>query len=497
MTRAALALLGLCAFAAFAALPILTTSTYRVAFFLSVFWILFFGAEFWRNVKGFTDQSELRSVVGAFSGLLYYAFLYRILDVQYDRAMPFVSLAIAAVYFSSALIVNRRHGDDTGPVAQNVVSAMALIVVATAIQFTGLMIALYWSLEALVLLACGVRWKASYVWKFALALFALTFVKMIAIDGSIIYAPISEFTMFLNKRALTYCVFAASSACAALLFQDDNAKTLNLVTSGLHYGWSAVLLILCIVEVNDHFGVMRANATPDATLFLNFQEALMLSAVCMGFSRLIIEFGLKNGVSPLVHTALFSLALSLVALLGGGLSYIPIELFRLGLNMRAGLFLFLIVGLAMHRQSIQASVGSMSWMRYALRAVEIAFFSMIFLVLTVETIDFFSRKIRLTDVEDLVERWTNFRQMSLSIVWLIYSIILMVIGFWKRSRGVRIVSFVLFAVTILKIFIYDLSFLQTLYRIFSFIGLGIILLSVSYLFQRYKELIFGDGVEET
>ena len=37
MTRASLALLGLCAFAAFAALPVLTTSTYRVAFFLSVF----------------------------------------------------------------------------------------------------------------------------------------------------------------------------------------------------------------------------------------------------------------------------------------------------------------------------------------------------------------------------------------------------------------------------------------------------------------------------
>jgi uncharacterized membrane protein len=47
----------------------------------------------------------------------------------------------------------------------------------------------------------------------------------------------------------------------------------------------------------------------------------------------------------------------------------------------------------------------------------------------------------------------------------------------------------LFGVAILKIFIYDLSFLETLYRIFSFIGLGLILLVVSYLYQRYKDVI--------
>jgi uncharacterized membrane protein len=53
------------------------------------------------------------------------------------------------------------------------------------------------------------------------------------------------------------------------------------------------------------------------------------------------------------------------------------------------------------------------------------------------------------------------------------------------------VSIVLFGFTILKIFIYDLSFLETLYRIFSFIGLGVILLAVSYLYQKYKDVILG------
>ena len=67
----------------------------------------------------------------------------------------------------------------------------------------------------------------------------------------------------------------------------------------------------------------------------------------------------------------------------------------------------------------------------------------------------------------------------------------MVIGFWRSVRTIRILAFVLFGITILKIFIYDLSYLETLYRIVSFVGLGIILMTVSFIYQRYKYIILG------
>jgi uncharacterized membrane protein len=64
-------------------------------------------------------------------------------------------------------------------------------------------------------------------------------------------------------------------------------------------------------------------------------------------------------------------------------------------------------------------------------------------------------------------------------------------GIWKKVRAIRIAAFVLFGMSILKIFIYDLSFLEMLYRIFSFIALGIVLLAVSYAYQRFRHVIFG------
>ena len=68
----------------------------------------------------------------------------------------------------------------------------------------------------------------------------------------------------------------------------------------------------------------------------------------------------------------------------------------------------------------------------------------------------------------------------------------MILGFWRRIQRLRIAAILLSGVTILKIFIYDLSFLETIYRIFSFIGLGLILLITSYFYQQFRSVIFGD-----
>jgi uncharacterized membrane protein len=78
---------------------------------------------------------------------------------------------------------------------------------------------------------------------------------------------------------------------------------------------------------------------------------------------------------------------------------------------------------------------------------------------------------------------------------MLYSIVLMLYGIWRSRQAIRLTAIALFGVVTLKIFIYDLSFLATLYRIFSFIGLGVLLLLVSYLYQRFKHLILPDKSE--
>jgi uncharacterized membrane protein len=83
-------------------------------------------------------------------------------------------------------------------------------------------------------------------------------------------------------------------------------------------------------------------------------------------------------------------------------------------------------------------------------------------------------------------------QLSLSVLWALYVSLLIGVGIFKRLRGARALGILLLGATVLKVFLVDLSSLRTFYRIISFIVLGLLLLAVSYGYNRFKHFIFGE-----
>ena len=87
-------------------------------------------------------------------------------------------------------------------------------------------------------------------------------------------------------------------------------------------------------------------------------------------------------------------------------------------------------------------------------------------------------------------RWSSFhrieivRDFTYSALWMVYGAMLMLVGFWRRSAFVRWLALFLIAATIVKVFAYDTSQLDRVYRILSFIVLGILLLAISFVYQR-------------
>lgn len=76
------------------------------------------------------------------------------------------------------------------------------------------------------------------------------------------------------------------------------------------------------------------------------------------------------------------------------------------------------------------------------------------------------------------------RDFTYSALWMAYGAMLMVVGFLRSSSFVRWQALVLIAVTIVKVFVYDVSELDRGYRIVSFIVLGALLLAISFVYQR-------------
>lgn len=123
--------------------------------------------------------------------------------------------------------------------------------------------------------------------------------------------------------------------------------------------------------------------------------------------------------------------------------------------------------------------------------------TLIFIFITAETFDVFEKRIFNSGESGnagsaVVKNLHNLQQLCISGAWLFYSMLLIVIGIYRSRFNIRVVSIVVFGFTIAKVFFYDLSYLDTLHRIFSVIALGVILLLVSYLYQKFKHLILPD-----
>ncbi len=110
--------------------------------------------------------------------------------------------------------------------------------------------------------------------------------------------------------------------------------------------------------------------------------------------------------------------------------------------------------------------------------------------LTSEANDYFNRQINGAYQHHAINMYEVTRQLeiardfSFSAIWIVYGAALMVAGFWKRSAFIRWQAMVLLAVTIGKVFLYDSRELQQIYRILSFIALGVMLMAVSYAYHR-------------
>jgi uncharacterized membrane protein len=86
------------------------------------------------------------------------------------------------------------------------------------------------------------------------------------------------------------------------------------------------------------------------------------------------------------------------------------------------------------------------------------------------------------------------RDLTVSIAWAVYALMLLGFGMARGRTGLRWLSLGFLLVTIAKVFLYDLGELRDLYRVLSLVGLALSLLFVSVLYQRF---VFRPRAEES
>ena len=114
---------------------------------------------------------------------------------------------------------------------------------------------------------------------------------------------------------------------------------------------------------------------------------------------------------------------------------------------------------------------------------------MVFTILYILSADLDTIGLLITKNTDILR---HTQKTAYTILWGVSSFILMILGMKLKKQSLRIFSLVLFAITLIKLFAYDISNISEGGKIVAFILLGILLLIISFMYQKVKKLVIDD-----
>jgi uncharacterized membrane protein len=325
-------------------------------------------------------------------------------------------------------------------------------------------------------------------------IFATIFFAIFAIAPLVARQPETESSLFASVPAALAFVNAVVYFLQTYAMVQEVDKT--------YMAWFA--LVLAAIYILLSRWVQFRNTNPAAQRTLHFLHL----AVAMGFITVAIpirldahwitigwfvEAGVLLWVADRVESDLLN-AFALAALALGVARLLLIDNFsttQLIFNLRMATYAVAV-----------AVLGAVAW--YAARRTDeaarsvaaVAVVALNILALTAlshEISDYYSRQIR--DLRLPYNRGNSAyvlesrriqiaRDFTFSALWMAYGAMLMVIGFLRRCAFVRWQALLLIALTIVKVFVVDVSQLDRGYRIVSFIVLGVLLLAISFVYQR-------------
>jgi hypothetical protein len=89
-------------------------------------------------------------------------------------------------------------------------------------------------------------------------------------------------------------------------------------------------------------------------------------------------------------------------------------------------------------------------------------------------------------------QWTG---LTVTFLWLLVALLLFAAGVMRKLKILRMGAIVLLGITLFKLVLFDSLTFTTVQKVISYLVLGILLLVVSYLYQKYRHRMFNKEAE--
>ncbi|MEW6130138.1 MAG: DUF2339 domain-containing protein [Acidobacteriota bacterium] len=483
-------------------------------FFLTLFFMIFALLAILYNVINHHPTRWLDLAMVFTNALAYFGLSYALLNEsahrnKYHAYLGGFAVLMSLFYGGLGYFTNKRDHEDRLLIYTFAGLAVLFLVLAVPIQFDQQWVTMAWAIEGAIMTWVGLRVKDKTSLYAALILFVIAAFHWIVIDvPDFAYQADKVFRPLWNPRALSAAVLIAALIASVQFFKRLGEHIAEDERSLFHdlyvLGANLFAITLLSLDASSYFEQKKALATlatdviSDNWRILDDTKQLTLAVLWSFYGMVALFVGVKRNVKVIRYAALLLLlSITTIKILRDATIYYDANWHTLLVNQTFASFALVILTLAIgawlysNSQAIDESER-----RLVIPLLVIAANVLAVIALSVEAFGYFERIIASPDFDS--ESWRDYRlmqQLSLSVIWTIYSGVLLTIGILKRQVLLRMMALILLSLTILKVFFVDLAALDKIYRIISFTVLGVILLAVSFLYQRFRFLFFDEKKE--
>ncbi len=396
---------------------------------------------------------------------------YRVAGFGVDFEWAFPALALAAVSLFAAERVERyraaRGLEVTLAFYAAAVVALVSLAAAMSLREAWLTVALSIQLPALAWIATRIRTRSLEVIAGMVAVSVL--VRLVFNDNIFSYAlatnPAASWVVY------GYGIPAISFFLAARLFRPLKAEQLVML---LEAGGLAFSVLLVSMEIR--LFIAGSLVAPEYGLLEQSLQSIAWLAVG---SALAMHFHRKNNqVSFYGAAILLGVAAAQVLLLQLLFSNPMWTSDSVGTYPVLNVLLLAYAVPAAFAFRVASTIRQTKYAGLAQYA-DIAGYVLVFAYVTLEVTRAF---------EGPVFHWArhgNAELYTYSVVWLAYAVALLALGIAFGKSLLRFASLAVLVVTALKVFLVDMAGLPDLYRVASFLGLGLSLVGIGFIYQRF------------
>jgi uncharacterized membrane protein len=482
--------------------------------FATLFYVIFFLMNIVNNLK-----EKARFSAPDISILLSNTFLYFtagmliLAPIAGGLYRGIFTVAIAVFNFGFAYALYRNQKADRNLIYLLIGLVVTFISLAVPIQLEGNYITMFWALEAVLLLWLAQKSGIRLVAFGSVVVMALMLVSL-AWDWVAVYLAYqpkaANLPVLLNKGFITSLMALVSMWLTLRLLKTQTEPIevrwfhvdIKSYARALTLGLTVVLYLALALELNYQLNIyvpsVYSRIIISGTYNLAFISGLFLFSRYQGqplHLGVIILLGLLGFIAYVTRYSPAVLDLLETNLLRKEPGFVGFYFHYL-----SALLVFLILFfIYRHRGVLATSMPRMPEFSLWLLSFAVVYtvsaellYHVLYLNLPVSNVNnIFGENLHtpIAEIQRLI-RQTN--KIGFPILWGLCAFALMYLGLQKKNKTFRIISLSLFALTLLKLFIYDIRGISEGGKIAAFISLGVLLLVISFMYQNIKRIILAD-----